>query len=46
MLFFLMLGRFSDGGEKNYRDNFEKIVRTGLTPLFKDGNAGYIDRFA
>jgi glycosidase len=40
VLYFLMLDRFSDGRERNYRDNQDKLVRSGKTPPFQPADAG------
>jgi glycosidase len=43
VLYFLMLDRFSDNNETNYRDNTGNMIQTGITTLFNDatdnGNA-------
>src|SRR6476646_3390796 len=44
VLYFLMLDRFSNGKEKDgYRDNEDKPVRTGNTPLYRPKDPGRID---
>lgn len=35
VLYFLMLDRFSDGNEQDYRDNAGQVVATGVTPPFR-----------
>jgi glycosidase len=41
VLYFLMLDRFSDGREKNYRDNAGNPVATGTTPPFRFSTDAY-----
>ena len=44
MLYFLLLDRFSDGQEKDgYRDNADRPVETGTTPLYQPGDSGRVD---
>src|SRR5947209_6880162 len=44
VLYFLMLDRFSDGREKDgYRDNEDRPVRDGTTPLHRAGDPGGVD---
>ncbi|MBV8291363.1 MAG: hypothetical protein JOY55_06015, partial [Mycobacterium sp.] len=44
VVYFLLLDRFSDGKEKDgYRDNADRPVETGSTPLYRPGDAGRID---
>src|SRR5262249_16129376 len=44
VLYFLLVDRFSDGQEKDgYRDNEDRPVRTGVTPLYRAGDPGRID---
>jgi glycosidase len=44
VLYFLLLDRFSDGKEKDgYRDNDDRLVRTGDTPLYQPENPGRVD---
>lgn len=40
VLYFLMLDRFSDGNEKDYRGDNNRTVRTGRTPLFRPSDNG------
>lgn len=40
VLYFLMLDRFSDGSENNYRDNNGLPVAGGTTPAFRPEDAG------
>jgi len=40
VLYFLMLDRYSDGRENDYRDNTGTLVTTGTTPLFQPGDRG------
>lgn len=40
VLYFLMLDRFSDDKEKNYKNNQGKNVASGTTPMFVDGDEG------
>lgn len=40
VLYFMMLDRFSDGREKNYKGNDGKLVKTGTTLPFKDKDRG------
>lgn len=35
IIYFLMVDRFSDGNENQFRDNQGNLVNTGTTPLFK-----------
>jgi glycosidase len=47
VLYFLLLDRFSDGRERDgYRDNEDRPVRTGVTPLYQLENAGRVDYHA
>jgi glycosidase len=39
VLYFLMLDRFSDGKEQNYRDNNGNLVAGGITPMFHPADA-------
>lgn len=39
VLYFLMLDRFSDGKEQEYRGNAGTMVSSGATPLFQAGDA-------
>ncbi len=44
VLYFLLLDRFSDGNEKNgYRDNEDRPVESGSTPLCQPGEKGRTD---
>ena len=44
VLYFLLLDRFSDGQEKDgYRDNADRPVETGTTPLYQPGDSGRVD---
>jgi glycosidase len=44
VLYFLLLDRFSDGKEKDgYRDNADRPVQGGLTPLYRPDDAGRVD---
>ena len=44
VLYFLLLDRFSDGREKDgYRDNADRPVETGATPLHQPGDSGLVD---
>ena len=44
VLYFLLLDRFSDGREKDgYRDNADRPVETGTTPLHQPGDSGWVD---
>jgi glycosidase len=44
VLYFLLLDRFSDGREKDgYRDETDRPVRGGSTPLYRPQDAGRID---
>src|SRR4051812_29490274 len=44
VLYFLPLDRFSDGNEKDgYRDNQDRPVRTGSTPLYSTHGNGRVD---
>src|SRR6516165_3472673 len=44
VLYFLLLDRFSDGKEKNgYRDNADRPVHSGSTPLYRPEDSGRID---
>jgi len=44
ILYFLLLDRFSDGNEKGgYRDNADRPVETGATPLYQPGDSGRVD---
>src|SRR5438132_1257377 len=44
VLYFLLLDRFSDGKEKgSYRDNDDRPVKGGVTPLYQPDNAGRVD---
>ena len=40
VLYFLMLDRFSDGREQDFRDNDGRTVSGGATPRFQPGDAG------
>jgi len=40
VFYFLMLDRFSDGGEQGFRGNDGRIVSNGVTPLFQPGDEG------
>ena len=40
VLYFLMLDRFSDGSERDYRDNRGDLVTSGATPIFQPGDDG------
>jgi glycosidase len=40
VIYFLMLDRFSDGKENQYRDNAGSVVTTGTTPLFTATDRG------
>ena len=44
VLYFLMLDRFSDGQETNYRGNDGGVVNTGSTPLFQPADTGSAQR--
>jgi glycosidase len=44
VLYFLLLDRFSDGKEKGgYRDNQDRPVRSGVTPLYQAEDLGRVD---
>src|SRR5262245_46735713 len=44
VLYFLLLDRFSDGNEKDgYKDNADRLVHDGMTPLYRPENSGRID---
>jgi glycosidase len=44
VLYFLLLDRFSDGQEKDgYRDNEDRPVRAGVTPLYRSEDPGRVD---
>src|ERR1700758_4861757 len=44
VLYFLLLDRFSDGKEKDgYRDNADRAVSGGDTPLYRPGDPGRVD---
>jgi glycosidase len=44
VLYFLLLDRFSDGQERDgYRDNDDRPVQGGSTPLYRPDDAGRID---
>src|SRR5499433_2730939 len=44
VLYFLLLDRFSDGKEKDgYRDNEDRPVRSGVTPLYRPDDPGRVD---
>src|SRR5262249_30106600 len=44
VLYFLLIDRFSDGQENGgYRDNEDRPVRTGVSPLYRPEDAGKID---
>ena len=44
VLYFLLLDRFSDGKEKDgYRDNEDRPVNSGTTPLYAHDNPGRVD---
>ena len=44
VLYFLLLDRFSDGKEKDgYRDNADRPVQSGSTPLYRPGDSGRVD---
>ena len=40
VLYFMLLDRFSDGRERDYRDNAGQPVLNGATPLFQPGDEG------
>lgn len=40
VLYFLMVDRFSDGRENQYRDNSNQLVTTGTTPPFQTADNG------
>ncbi|MEO6863533.1 MAG: alpha-amylase family glycosyl hydrolase [Microcoleus sp.] len=40
VLYFLMLDRFSDGKENGYKDDREKVVTSGTTPMFTPSDSG------
>src|SRR5882724_7158344 len=44
VIYFLMLDRFSDGREDQFRDNHDNIVTTGETPPFTAGDNGNATR--
>lgn len=44
VLYFLMLDRFSDGRENNYRGNDGTLVTTGSTPPFAPADRGNATR--
>ena len=44
VLYFLLLDRFSDGKERDgYRDNADRPVETGTTPVYQPGDSGRVD---
>src|SRR5262252_2682381 len=44
VLYFLLLDRFSDGNEQSgYRDNEDRPVSGGVTPLYRPENPGRVD---
>jgi glycosidase len=44
VLYFLLLDRFSDGKEKaGYRDNGDRLVQSGSTPLYRPEDSGRVD---
>ena len=44
VLYFLLLDRFSDGNEQGgYRDNDDRPVNTGVTPLYRPEDPGRVD---
>ena len=44
VLYFLLLDRFSDGKEKDgYRDNADRPVQSGSTPLYRPEDPGRVD---
>src|SRR5262249_15580975 len=43
VLYFLLLDRFSDGKEKDYRNNDGQPVRRGHTPVYRPEDAGRVD---
>jgi glycosidase len=44
VLYFLLVDRFSDGQEKDgYRDNENRPVHTGVTPLYRSEDPGRVD---
>ena len=44
VLYFLLLDRFSDGKEKDgYRDNADRPVQSGSTPLYRPEDSGRVD---
>src|SRR5262244_534737 len=44
VLYFLLIDRFSDGNEKGgHRDNDDRPVDTGVTPLYRPENPGRVD---
>jgi glycosidase len=44
VLYFLLLDRFSDGKEKDgYRDNEDRLVHSGATPLYRPEEPGRVD---
>jgi glycosidase len=44
VLYFLLLDRFSDGKEKDgYRDNADRPVHNGSTPLYRPEDSGRVD---
>lgn len=40
VLYFLLLDRFSDGNERDYRGNNNRMVRTGRTPMLRPSDNG------
>jgi glycosidase len=44
VLYFLMLDRFSDGGETEFLDNHGGLALNGTTPRFREGDAGNAPR--
>jgi hypothetical protein len=44
VLYFLLLDRFSDGKEKDgYRDDADRLVQGGSTPLYRPEDSGRVD---
>jgi hypothetical protein len=44
VLYFLLLDRFSDGKENGgHRDNADRPVRTGSTPLYRPEDSGHVE---
>ena len=45
VLYFLLLDRFSDGNEKDgYRDDADRPVQGGSTPLYRPEDSGRVER--